>query len=176
MRTRDKDARHAAGDLHPGIARYLGFSFLGANELVVLTEYFSQGSLRRHIRSLVEIARRAARPPSTHFLRPASAVAAATSAAVAGHNAAAEAEASLQQERPLVRPDSIRAYARQVSMTFGVANVWLTCCECVANVLLIRAYARQLTEALTFLHLSLKMSHRRVSASCVFLHDNGTVR
>ncbi len=172
MRTRDKDARHAAGDLHPGIARYLGFSFLGANELVVLTEYFSQGSLRCHIRLLW----RAARPPSTHFLRNASAVAAAASGAVAGHNAAAEAEASLQQERPLVRPDSIRAYARQVSMTFGVANVWLTCCECVANVLLIRAHARQLTEALTFLHLSLKMSHRRVSASCVFLYDNGTVR
>jgi len=36
-------------DKHPAIALYLGSSLLGANRLVVLTELFSEGSLRRLI-------------------------------------------------------------------------------------------------------------------------------
>ena len=39
-------------DKHPAIALYLGSSLLGANQLVVLTELFSEGSLRRLIVSL----------------------------------------------------------------------------------------------------------------------------
>ena len=119
----------AAGDLHPGVARYLGFSFLGATELVVLTEFFSEGSLRRYVRSLVEMAWRAAKPPSMHFVRPAppaSGGAAAALAAAAGHNAAAESI--------VVQIRTIRAYARQVSMndiffSFFFSDIFfLMCC------------------------------------------------
>ena len=131
---RDQAARDTANDLHPGIARYLGFSFLGADELVVLTEYFSEGSLRRHIRSLAEISWRAVQSSSrtNPVFQPAS-------------GAAVRPAQTAPPDLPLVRPESIRAYARQLVL------------------------------ALSFLHLALKMSHRRVSAACVFLHDNGTV-
>ena len=106
-----------SNDVHPGIARYLGSSLISAHELLVLTEHFSEGSLRLLISSLI----------------------AASQGAWFGWSVQPSAA-----DRPIVRPMTIRQYSRQ------------------------------LVEAVAYLHETLDLTHLRISASSIFLSDNGT--
>ena len=105
-----------SNDEFPGIARYLGSSLVSANELLVLTEYFSEGSLRNWIRLLMEANQGA------------------------GFGWAVQPKAD---DRPVVQPATIRQYSRQ------------------------------LVETVAYLHETFSLTHLRVSASSIFLCDNG---
>ena len=106
-----------SNDVHPGVARYLGSSLVSATELVVLTEYFSEGSLRQWITSVVKQAQAPEHFPAT----------------------------PTPSSRPIIRPHTIREYSRQ------------------------------LVETVAYLHQTLNLTHRSISASSVFLSDNGTL-